>query len=253
MKLTPFTFCCALLPATASLALCADPSLETRLIASQIPESRVAEILAQMSNVTNAPALPAASGTFLTSIIDGDFSEWASISPSVTIAGLPVNAGSAHITSVLVGNDTAFLYIYLSYYNQADGYDIVTFLDNDANSFTGESDTGFEALWVHDSAYDYRNVPNGFGTLINGDTISSVTGHNVAQGREFSIPLNATFASDGSPVFPYRTFTLEIFDPLRSYSVPFTYTLAIPEPSPLLVTAGLSLFYLLRRRPVRCG
>jgi hypothetical protein len=44
-----------------------------------------------------------------------------------------------------------------------------------------------------------------------------------------------------------------IVDPLRATADPFIYTLAIPEPSPLLAVAGVSLVCLLRRRPARCG
>jgi hypothetical protein len=210
----------------------------------QVAEHDPAAALAWLNGLLERPAADASAAqqSYFRAAIDGSFSEWDSV--PVALDNRVNDNGDrfyANLSTVKVANDAHFLFVFFQYPRLADGSQIVTYLDNDANEFTGAASIiGVEAAWAYGLSYDFRNAPASTGALVGGDTISSVTGNDWSLGREFAIPLTATFASDGSPVFPQSTFTLHIVDPNRFTAAPFSYTLAVPEPSAILL-AGSTL------------
>lgn len=240
-----------LLPLLCGTASGSSVSLAVELRSSDSENARAAS-LAWTNGIQDRPAAEASAAQrpYFRATIDGDFSEWDSVPVALdNRANDNGDAFYANLSTVKVANDAHFLYVFLQYPRFADGSQIVTYLDNDANEFTGAASIiGVEAAWAYGLSYDFRNPPFSSGSLIGGDELSSSTGGIRSLGREFAIPLTATFASDGVPIFPQSTFTLHIVDPNRFTATPFSYTLAVPEPSALILASSTLGGCLFRRR-----
>ncbi|HVU08996.1 MAG TPA: PEP-CTERM sorting domain-containing protein [Verrucomicrobiae bacterium] len=196
-------------------------------------------------------------GTFQPITIDGDFSDWAGVPLAYTALEGPSDA--IQYDDVYVANDADNLYIRFTLYSAspdafANSLDNL-FIDTDNNSTTGFSTGGIgsEALVEWGSGYQEKNGGfneggiNGLGWQIAGSPDS--------MDFELAISRNATYASDGSPVFTGNTISILLEGDDSSYdSVEFApssggivYTFAsVPEPATFTV-AGLGLLLLMGR------
>lgn len=197
----------------------------------------------------------ASAGTFLTATIDGDFSEWAGIAVSDSDAA--DNPGSVDIADIKVANDSDYLYIYYSHHT-ASALSTFLALDVDSNAATGFDIFGLglvgaEAQWQNDFPFTSAAGVFNNGLGMSGDYFGSgaalIAPFGDATQHELAISLDILFNETSAPVFADGDFRILIWTDAGSGDVSraIDYTLAVPEPSALLLGfAGLPLF--LRRR-----
>jgi hypothetical protein len=193
---------------------------------------------------------PARAGTFAGITIDDDYSDWAGV--PVAIVDAADTATGPDITSVQIANDSTYLYIRL-HYNSADSFPTYLAIDNDSNPATGfnifgAGIVGSEAGYADDFDFDQRAGFN-IGTLkdpvrLTEPESGSATLAPFAESmdRELAIRLDTTFDPfvGPGPVFPTNTFTLLFYSLDASFgqadiTTPVQYTLAVPEPSSMVV------------------
>jgi len=206
--------------------------------------------------VLAAFSVNASAGVFKTITIDDLYDDW---------IGVPVlafdpedNVDGVDIAEVQVANDNNYLYIRARYYT-AKSVQTSIALDNDSDTATGfdifgTGQVGSEAGWQNDFPFDQRGGFN-IGTLIGGAAMLSSFVDSTD--REWAIPLDATFDPLVGPgdVFPNSSFNLLLWS--DTGATPFTgfevtdvipYTLAVPEPSSVLLMLAGCCLYGLRRR-----
>lgn len=208
---------------------------------------------------------PAAFGDYFTATIDGDFTEWATVSVAASDAvGDNTGVGTIDIGDIKIGNDDDFLYLSVTYPNSLSQSTNIS-IDVDSNPSTGYDVgvlgiVGVEASWQND--FPFTNGPgagdfnNGFG--MSGDFFgigaAMMSPFGDAAQREWAISLDNTFNETGLPVFADDDFTVIVWaDGGADYSVAIPYTLmaapsAIPEPSSLVLISIPAIGLLARRR-----
>jgi hypothetical protein len=165
-----------------------------------------------------------------------------------------------------VANDNTFLYVRL-HYHSADSFPTYLAIDNDSNAATGFDIFGLgivgsEAGYADDFDFDQRAGFN-VGTLKDpvrltepesgSATLSSFT---ESIDREMAIRLDTTFDPFVGPgdVFPTDSFTLLFYSLDASFgqadiTSALQYTLAVPEPSSMvMVSIGVAALMSRRRR-----
>ncbi|MEM8493932.1 MAG: PEP-CTERM sorting domain-containing protein [Planctomycetota bacterium] len=193
-------------------------------------------------------------GTFTTITVDGAYSDWDSVPALDTDAA--DNAGFVDFAVTKIANDDDFLYIYNSFH-EAKSLGAFTALDVDSDTGTGFDVFGLgligsEAGWQNDFPFtqDAANFNNGSG--MSGEFFGSgaalLTPFADGVERELAISLDVVFNAGGD-VFADDTFDLLFWTDQGAGDVTgaISYTLAVPEPATLSLTA-LGALAMLRRR-----
>tara|TARA_B110000908_G_scaffold7087_1_gene8825 strand:- start:70 stop:651 length:582 start_codon:yes stop_codon:yes gene_type:complete len=192
----------------------------------------------------------------MTAIIDGDFSEWASVPVQADPAD---NIGSIDIATIQIANDDDFLYISYTHHTALSNPTFLA-IDTDSNVATGFDVfslglVGVEAQWQNDFPFTSSAGVFNNGSGMSGDFFGSgaafLNGTADATQHELAISLDITFNGSGAKVFDDDNFTIFLYTDQGAGDtiVPVSYTLAsVPEPSSigLLSLGGLAL--ILRRK-----
>jgi Bacterial Ig-like domain/Immunoglobulin I-set domain len=153
----------------------------------------------------------AMAGTFKHITIDGSFGDW---------AGVPVAYSQAQDTTeavaykdISIANDENYLYIRFSIYGSDNPFTYLEnmFFDADANSASGFNAGGYvgsEMLIQSGVGYQEKNGAFNEGGINGLDWLASPNG--VGSEFEVRISRNATYASDGTPVFTNNTIAVEL-------------------------------------------
>lgn len=213
----------------------------------------------------------ASAGTFKTITIDSDYSDWADVPVLDDDSG--DNSGGPDIGVTKIANDGDFLYIYNTYPN---GVELSTFtsIDFDSDAGTGFDVFGLgaigsEAAWQNDFPFtqDAANFNNGSGMA--GDFFGSGAAllNDFANGteRELAISLDIIFNAGGGLVFDDADFDILFWTDAGTgadgipgglpgdagingdVSAAISYTLAVPEPSSVLLLSMGALAFVRRR------
>ena len=206
--------------------------------------------------------LNASAGVFKTITIDDLYDDW--IGVPVLDSDPADNPGFVDIADVQIANDNDWLYIRTTYYSELSlGTTIAIDSDNDTSTgfdIFGLGLVGSEAGWQNDFDFDQRAGFN-IGTLKDGrgltepedgaGTLSSFANSNT---RELAVRLDSFFDPlvGVGDVFQTDSFTLLIWvdGGVGDVSAAIPYTLAIPEPSALvlLLMASLPSLVIFNRR-----
>lgn len=193
-------------------------------------------------------------GTYANIAIDGNLSDWADVPLAYTA---PLGSSDAiQYENVYLANDANNLYIQFTLYSArpdafANGYDNL-FIDTDNNPATGYSVGGIGSEILVQWGSGYQELSGNFNAGSIENLGWSIAGSPDSMDFELAISRNATYASDGSPVFANNTISILLEGDDTSYNnVEFappsggiTYTFApVPEPSTVAFTGlGLLLF-----------
>ncbi|MBC2593168.1 hypothetical protein H5P28_02735 [Ruficoccus amylovorans] len=178
-------------------------------------------------------------GTYKTITIDGDFSDWDDV--PVLTTETPMAAGPVQFASMSVANDGEKLYLRVVYTAEVavnfGGTNIYIGIDTDNDPSTGFNVYGLgivgaEVAWENDFPFQQDNdVWNTGVTVTDGGAAISPYATTTIQ-QELSISLSATYANDGSAVFPDDTIAIVFYTTTSEASLlgKGVYTFAIPEP-----------------------
>lgn len=182
-----------------------------------------------------AIALPAWA-VFNNIVIDGDASDWASV-PIVVNDPAGDDGGGPDLATVQVANDLSNLFLRITYHSVTNPNvgPVSTFLavDNDNNLATGfdvfsAGAIGSEAGWQNDFPFAQSNGVFNSGTINGGGAAIAPFFTDTTQ-QEYRISRTATFAADGTLVFPQETIALQFYtDPTAANETagPVVYTFA---------------------------
>ncbi len=164
-------------------------------------------------------------GTYKHITVDGNFSDWAGIPVAYTQA--PDTTQSIAYTNIYVANDENYLYIRFAISTSDDPFTSRQniFIDVDNNTLTGYSAGGYvgsEMLVQGGAGYQEKSGNFNAGGINGLDWLAAPAGP--ATEFELRIALNATNASDATPVFAGDTIALV----LESETVSFTPTEWVP-------------------------
>jgi hypothetical protein len=200
----------------------------------------------------------AASATFTTITIDGDFSDWAGV--PVAVSDPADNVGEVDLADIQIANDADFLYLRMTYHAALAESTYIA-LDVDENTATGFDVfslglIGSEAAWQNDFPFTQSTGVFNDGGGMSGDFFGSgaalLSPSGNSSSRELALSLAATFNVGGTPVFPDDSIRLLIYTdagPSGDVASPISYTLSvIPEPSTLALVLLGGLGIAARRR-----
>lgn len=240
----------------------------------RITTALAAATLAGLFGSASALAQTAATSTFATMTVDGDFSDWAAV-PVVFAGGLanigPGSGGRLDFSNVKVANDADYLYI--SYTLHA-----AIFVDWRTTIWINGDTADTNGFFSEGQAWKFRVIEGaGFQTVrANEDGASQfndgamdITGYQFTGGTraevELRISLDTFYASALHPVdsvansyfnqsaFPNETLTFRLVgnsvDSIADTTGVISYTLAsIPEPSAFAALAGFGVLGLAATR-----
>ncbi len=205
-------------------------------------------------------AAPLRAGVYVPIIINGDFSDWASV-PALTTPTINVGSPVDYVT-LYAANDDNFLYIRFVLSAAADlngfngGPSPYIAIDNDNNPATGFDIfalgvSGSEVGWQNDFPFaQSAGVFNSGNVIGGGASIAPYNTNTISQ--EIAISRSATFATGGGSIFPNNTFSISMYTSgttTDAFIGAGEYTFAIPEPgTAALLVLGVAGVALLRRR-----
>jgi hypothetical protein len=193
--------------------------------------------------------------------IDGDASDWASVS---TIATDPAdNPGTIDFLTLQVANDENFLYIRYTLaesVNPQGGSGVFLAIDEDNNVATGFDIYGLgivgsEAGWQNDFPFEQATGNFNTGNGLSGATYAAAPYNTATFSVEISIPRTATHTVGGAPIIPAdgQTIRVAVWNQEASGDIlGGAYTLsAVPEPASVMLMGmgGLMIAWRTRRRP----
>ena len=188
--------------------------------------------------------------TFADITIDGDFSDWAGIPVAATdVTG---DGDPADFTDFSVANDDDFLYIRFTLDEAAalnvGGVQLFIAIDNDNNTATGFDVFGLGAVgsevgWQNDFPFQQSTGVFNSGSIDNGGATIAPFNSTVT-GQEIALPRSATFASDGTSIFPNDTIGIGLYTNGGTTTDDFiggaNYTFAVPEPSSVALLLSMT-------------
>lgn len=203
-------------------------------------------------------------GTFKTITIDDDYSDWVGV-PVVNSDGGD-NQGGPDIGDTQIANDNSYLYVRNTFPNNlALGTFISVDVDEDlatGYNIFGLGLVGSEAGWQNDFGFAQTTASFNSGALSGeffGGGHANLLPFAHAPNRELAFSLSALIAAGNVPIFPDNTIRLLVWTDagvgpdgtFAGFNGDVTsvieYTLAVPEPSMLLLAFGLSLVGVVRR------
>jgi|SRR5208283_1351125 len=186
-------------------------------------------------------------GTYANISIDGSFSDWTGVPLAYTA---PVGSSDAiQFENVYLANDANNLYIRFTLYSPrpdafANSYDNI-FIDADNNAATGYPVGGIGSEMLIQWGAGYQEKNGGFNEGGINNLGWAIAGSPDSMDFELAISRNATYASDGTPVFANNTIAILLEGDDTSYNnvefVPpsggLVYTFApVPEPATSMLT-----------------
>ena len=168
--------------------------------------------------------------------IDGDFSDW--IGVPVLFTGPPNDGLPLGVRTVQMANDQSNLYIRLTYYTTVnpqlgDGVYLAIQDNSDTNlgfNIYSEGLVYSEVGWQNATPFAQSNGVFNAGAVNNGTALIAPY-NSLTSAQEYALPLSATFAATGAPVFQGNSLTLLVYTTSGSIidvSGPVQYTFAAP-------------------------
>jgi hypothetical protein len=208
--------------------------------------SRSAAVLTAACAVVFGAGTAARAGTYANITIDGSYSDWATVPVAVTDPvgdGDPIDFGA-----IQIANDANNIYLHVHYntaVNPNAGPSTFLAFDTDNNVNTGFDiyglhTVGSEAGYQNDFPFDQRGGFNSGG--ISGAALISPYATSTTD-QEYAIPRNATYTSDGQPVFANNSFTLMLWTDSgvvadTTAGIPYSFAIADTVPNWNLVGSG---------------